>query len=162
MKKISFFRHGKSSWKYPVEDVHRPLSGRGLRQASSMAGACLLEQPDLVLSSPASRAYATALIYVKECQLPLEMLRLCPELYAGDTQDVLKVLWALPEDVHDLWLFGHNPGLNEVLAFLLGEEIVNIVTSAYVTVHVDVRAWPELRPDKGQLLHFNCPEKSRT
>jgi len=157
MKQISLFRHGKSSWKYPIDDIYRPLNGRGLRQASSMAVSCTLDEPDAILSSPASRVYATALIYLCERRIPVERLQLRAEIYAADTEQLLDLLKALPEGVQDVWLFGHNPGLNDLASFVLGSPIDNIVSSAYVTLAIDAQVWPELRAGSGQLLHFNRP-----
>ena len=157
MKHISLFRHGKSSWKYPVDDIYRPLNGRGLRQASLMAKSCKLDEPDLVISSMASRAYATALIYLHELDLPLEKLQLRPEIYAASTKQSLDMLKALPIDVQDVWLFGHNPGLNDLASFLLNKPIDNIVTSAYVSLEIDALIWSELSVGCAQLIHFNRP-----
>ena len=63
MKTLVLVRHAKSSWGKPgLEDRDRPLSRRGKRDAPRM-GKRLAKQgvkPDLVLSSPARRALATA------------------------------------------------------------------------------------------------------
>ena len=157
MKHISLFRHGKSSWKYPVDDIYRPLNGRGLRQASLMAKSCELDEPDLVISSMANRAYATALIYLHELDLPLEKLQLRPEIYAASSEQSLDMLKTLPMDVQDVWLFGHNPGLNDLASLLLNKPIDNIVTSAYVSLEIDALNWSELRTGCAQLIHFNRP-----
>jgi phosphohistidine phosphatase len=157
MKKLTLFRHAKSSWKYPIDDISRPLNGRGLRQASSMALSCTLDEPDAIISSPASRAYATALVYLYEHRIPVEKLTLRSEIYAADSQQLLDVLKALPESVQHVWLFGHNPGLNDLASFLLNKPVDNIVTSAYVTLAIEEKTWAELDVSSGQFIHFNRP-----
>ncbi|MFT4941822.1 MAG: phosphohistidine phosphatase [Paraglaciecola sp.] len=157
MQYLSLFRHGKSSWKYPVNDVYRPLNGRGLRQALLMAKSCKLDKPDLVISSVASRAYATALIYLFELELPIEKLQIRQEIYAASSKQLLDVLKTLPVDDHDIWLFGHNPGLNDLASFLLDKPIANIATSAYVSLEIDPASCSELSAGCARLIHFNKP-----
>ena len=56
-------RHAKSSWDMPcLKDSERPLNSRGKKNAPFM-GKLLKEKneiPDLIISSPAKRAYSTA------------------------------------------------------------------------------------------------------
>lgn len=160
MKLISVFRHGKSSWKYPVKDIYRPLSGRGLRQVTQMAQDCQLALPDLLLSSPASRTSATALIYIEELGLQWQTLYLEPGLYEADGQQLLEVFSALDDGVNNLWCFGHNPGLNQVASALLGQAINNIVTAEYVSLSLDIENWSQIGDDCAQLLEIRRPTKT--
>ena len=63
MKTLYVIRHAKSSWDEPDQsDFERGLNDRGKRDAPRM-GKRLKERgihPDLMLSSPAKRAYSTA------------------------------------------------------------------------------------------------------
>jgi phosphohistidine phosphatase len=63
MKTLLILRHGKSSWKFPdLPDHDRPLNSRGKRDAP-LIGRKLAEEgmvPDVVISSSATRAHATA------------------------------------------------------------------------------------------------------
>lgn len=122
-----------------------------------MAESCTLDEPDLIISSPASRAYGTALIYLYEREIPMDKFQLHSELYAANAQQLLGVLKALPKSAQHVWLFGHNPGLNDLASFLLDSPIDNIVTSAYVTLASDVQVWPALSAGGGRLVHFNRP-----
>ena len=67
MKTLFLVRHAKSSKDDPsLRDIERPLNDRGRRTASKM-GEVLAKRgvkPDLILSSPATRALATAEIMV--------------------------------------------------------------------------------------------------
>lgn len=122
-----------------------------------MADSCSLDNPDLIISSPANRTYGTALIYLNARNIAIEKLQLRAEIYAANTQRLLHVLKALPESVQDVWLFGHNPGLNDLASFVLDSPIDNIVTSAYVTLASDGQSWSELCAGSGRLINFKRP-----
>ena len=63
MKYLTIIRHAKSSWDHPdLDDIARPLNERG-KHAVKIIGKHLQEQvlqPDLIISSPATRALETA------------------------------------------------------------------------------------------------------
>lgn len=157
MKTLSLFRHAKASWKFPVDDVHRPLSGRGLNQLSYMAQNCSLSSPELILSSPASRAYATALSYLYERDIPLSRLQLNWDLYEANGKPLLESLLVLSDQISNLWLVGHNPGLNLLADYLLDESIKNIPTSAFVSMTINVQNWAELTSGSASLVCFEKP-----
>jgi phosphohistidine phosphatase len=58
MKTLILVRHAKSSWKYDVEDVNRPLKNRGITDANLVSRAFNNRKLsiDNVFSSPANRA----------------------------------------------------------------------------------------------------------
>src|SRR6185437_7743677 len=66
MKTLFLVRHAKSSRDPPgLPDEDRPLAGRGERDAPKMGRRLAKRdaEPDLILSSPASRALATAKLF---------------------------------------------------------------------------------------------------
>ena len=66
MKKILFVRHAKSSWAdIKLDDKQRPLNKRGKRDAPLMAARCVEYglKVQLLISSPAVRAFATCLVF---------------------------------------------------------------------------------------------------
>ena len=71
-KILYLVRHAKSSWKdASLSDKERPLNGRGRKSAPKM-GKRMREQghrPDLIISSPANRAYSTACLIAKELDI---------------------------------------------------------------------------------------------
>jgi len=68
-KTIYLVRHAKSSWEHPgLADIDRPLNNRGKKNAPEMGSRLKNQQifPDLLISSPAKRAYNTALEAIAE------------------------------------------------------------------------------------------------
>ncbi len=156
MKELNLCRHAKSSWKYDTEDLYRPLNRRGINDAPVMARRWSGQTPDLILCSPAVRAYATALAYVHENQWRLASVRLCPELVDASPQTMLDLI-SETEDCDRLWVFGHNPGITLLAEFLTGEVIDNIVTGARASIHFDIEHWRQINTVKGQLVDINTP-----
>jgi len=61
-RQLLILRHGKSDWAVDVDDFYRPLKKRGVESAQKighwLSGQSLF--PDIIISSPARRALATA------------------------------------------------------------------------------------------------------
>ena len=131
---IVLFRHAKSSWDYPVADIHRPLNARGLRQSQQMAKNCQLDKPARVLCSVASRAYATALAYQQAGWFSASQLTLHECLYFSPLEQVLALIATVTEE--PLWIFGHNPQL-ETLAEYFTSRQITLKTSCYVQLRIN-------------------------
>ena len=121
MKTLLVLRHAKSSWEQPGLDDHaRPLNARGERDAPRMGRLVRAEglTPDLIISSDAARARATAEAMAEAARYPGTIL-LEPRLYHADTAEILDVLrTTIDEDVASVMIVGHNPGLEELVAWL--------------------------------------------
>ena len=73
MKTLFIVRHGKSSWDYEtVKDIDRPLGERGIHDAEKVAGRLRKSgrKPELMISSPATRALHTATIFQRILEIP--------------------------------------------------------------------------------------------
>lgn len=160
MKTLLLMRHAKSSWdNILLPDFARPLNARGLRAARQMAR-YLLEQgvtPDLIISSPAERARQTAQL-VSATAWPAVPVRHEPAIYEATLNDLLNVMYALPEDCATVLLVGHNPGCAELTAYLVGHE-ERFPTAAVACIALRVAHWHEARSGGGQLLWLARPKE---
>ncbi|HXK56372.1 MAG: histidine phosphatase family protein [Gammaproteobacteria bacterium] len=124
-RELMILRHGKSDWDVDVDDFHRPLQERGRRGAQRM-GNWLLQQkllPDRVVSSPAERAIATAGQAVKAMGLATSIIVQDERIYAAGLGSLMDVLRSVPAETKRLMLVGHNPGLEQLLSYLVEEEV---------------------------------------
>jgi phosphohistidine phosphatase len=83
MKTWVMVRHAKSSWEFNLPDRERPLADRGVKDAI-LVGQELNKHNlhiDQVFSSPAKRAFDTALLMVSELGLSTEDIQIEEELY---------------------------------------------------------------------------------
>lgn len=144
MKTLVVCRHAKSSWKYPVDDFYRPLNRRGLHDGVAMASLKPLTAPQLILCSPAVRTYSTAIAYIREQNWDINCLKLLPDIYEAQCRDLLSRLVDIDDQLKNVWLFGHNPGINELLGYLLQRPLENLVTAGVVELELNIVSWREL------------------
>ena len=122
---LLILRHGKSDWDVDTDDFNRPLKDRGKRGAQRM-GVWLLQQgliPDCILSSPAERALVSAEKLCKAMGHGVERITTDRRVYGADVPDLLQVLGGCPAEAQRVLLVGHNPGLEDLLRFLAGDEV---------------------------------------
>jgi len=143
MKTLFLVRHAKSSRDDPtLPDKERPLNDRGRRDAPRM-GERLAKRdvkPDLILSSPAVRALATAEIVAKRLDYAIKDIVVDERLYGADPDDLLDVIHELGEKPKRVMLFGHNPEFAE-LAHRLSSEITDLPTCAVAEFRFDIKSW---------------------
>lgn len=143
MKTLYLVRHAKSSRDDPtLPDRKRPLNDRGKRDAPAMAERLAGQgvKPDLILSSPAVRALATAQAFAKKFDYAITDLVEDDRLYATAADDLLDLIHELDDQQKRVMLFGHNPELT-ALAHRLSSEIVEMPTCAVAEFRFDTKSW---------------------
>ena len=89
---LILIRHAKSDWSQHVRDHKRPLKKKG-RRDSQRVGVWLEQQgfhPDLIISSPAIRAKATALKILRTMECSYDLLKTEKSLYRTSKNEYLK------------------------------------------------------------------------
>jgi phosphohistidine phosphatase len=155
-------RHAKSSWQdASLNDFDRPLNKRGERDAPEMGRRLARHgvRPDLIMTSPASRAFLTALHYARQLGIPLEEIRRNPAQYAASVPELIRLIRSVDSGVGTLMLVGHNPESTELANALGGLSIDNIPTSGIVALTFAQCGWADLTADSGTLLFFDYPKK---
>lgn len=162
MKTLYLIRHAKSDRSDPfLSDFDRPLNGRGEKHAPMMAErlARAGARADLILSSPAARARATALAFAAASGYPARDIRYDRALYLADAETLIASIRRVEADVRTLWVFGHNPGLTECADALCGCGIDNIPTCGMVAMTFETDTWEEIGPGAGHFTSFDYPKK---
>ncbi len=163
MKKLYLVRHAKSSWKEEgLSDFDRPLKGRGVRDAHS-TGQWLLEQgntADLFISSPATRAMHTALIFAQELQYPISKIRMESALYHGSPIDIYEALEKVDASVESVFLFGHNPTITNFVNQSIDHVIDNVPTTGVACLSFDTDSWAALGQE-AELVFFDYPKRRK-
>lgn len=162
MKTLFLIRHAKSSWDDTVlPDQDRPLDDRGERDLAKM-GKRLVKRNvkvDLILSSPAKRALATAEVIAKMLNYRRKDIVVNHRLYAGHVDDLLDVIQGLDHKLDRVILVGHNPELTELAHYLLSE-IAHMPTSAIAEFTFDAKSWSAIGKDKAVHVKLDYPKKS--
>jgi phosphohistidine phosphatase len=163
MKTLLVLRHAKSSWDDSALDDHeRPLNNRGRRDGPRM-GKLVREHgltPDVIISSDAVRARLTAEA-VAEASGYEGDIRFEGALYAAGPADSLAVLRTVTKTTAGtVMIVGHNPGLEELVAQLTGEQ-PDLPTAALAQVVLPIDRWRDLKAStRGRLLGLWRPKES--
>ena len=156
---LYLLRHAKSSWKDDsLKDFDRPLKGRG-RDAAEQMGKRLASEKlkdAMLICSPAARTRETAQIVLKHSQLQMDQ-RFDERIYEASLRDLLQVVSEIPDDKQTAMLIGHNPGFEELLAFLTGEAR-RMPTCALAKIKLEAASWKDARAGEGSLATFLTPK----
>ncbi|MCB0577434.1 MAG: histidine phosphatase family protein [Saprospiraceae bacterium] len=144
MRTLFLIRHAKSSWDNPgLRDINRPLNDRGMHDAPRMAQllAGIGPPPDLIVSSPAKRAFTTAMFFARAFGIDEDGIEQKQEIYEAAPRDILRLVSALPDNAHTVCLFGHNPTFTEVANRFSENYIDNVPTCGIVHVKSEADTW---------------------
>jgi phosphohistidine phosphatase len=161
MKTLYLLRHAKSSWAVPEQkDFDRPLNDRGFRDAPEMAQR--LKQSgariDLVVSSPAVRAMATAEVFCEVLGIEPESILQDRQIYLAGSAKLLQLISYFDEMADSALLVAHNPALTDLANDLANAGIDNIPTCGLVILELPVRHWAEVQIGGAKLLEFDFPK----
>jgi phosphohistidine phosphatase len=161
MKTLYLIRHAKASRDDPsLPDRERPLAERGQRDAPLM-GKRLAKRgvkPDLILSSPALRALATAELMADELGYKRKRILVDDRIYAAQPDVLLEILSALDDQFACVMVFGHNPEMSE-LAQVFSDDIGDLPTCAVVEIAFNAVHWAEIDPGTVATVTFDYPKK---
>lgn len=163
-KRLILTRHAKSSWDDPMMPDHdRPLNDRGQAAAADL-GQWLASRgyvPDEVLCSDALRTRKTWSGLAPA--LPgTPILHLKPALYHAGPDVMLAVLrHATPDTV---MMIGHNPGIAEFAARLIGHpplspDFARYPTGATLVADFAIDSWDQVSFGAGVVLDFTVPRE---
>ncbi|MBK8986095.1 MAG: histidine phosphatase family protein [Chloroflexi bacterium] len=148
MKSLLILRHAKSSWDSAyLADHERPLNERGKADAPRIGRLLQSEElvPDLIISSSAARALATAKLVAGNCDYENEIV-VTRDFYHADPEIYLEVLATLDDRYQRVMVVGHNPGMEELVEELTGE-FVRMATAALAHVALHVDRWQDVAPE---------------
>jgi phosphohistidine phosphatase len=162
MKMIYVIRHAKSSWDdLGLNDFKRPLNERGKKDVPRMASR-LKEQNivvDLILSSPAERAFATSKVMASALTYAQKDIKTDPRIYLAAESTLLAVLREIDDAHTNVMIVGHNPGLTEFINQLMSLSMGAIPTCGVVAAKLTIASWKELGWGCGRQEFFYSPKQ---
>src|SRR5687768_742718 len=124
MKRLLIMRHAKSSWSDDsLSDHDRPLNERGLRDAPRM-GQRIAElgwSPNVVVSSDSERTRQTWALMASS--FPGIDARFTRHLYMAGIDEIRDELETIDPSIETAMVLGHNPGFEEAVAALCGDDV---------------------------------------
>lgn len=161
-KTLFLVRHAKSSWDDPdLDDRERPLNKRGKRDAPKMGEhlAGFKIRPDVIISSPAVRAYKTAREIATKLGFKKSDVQKNEDLYSFDSSDIMDVVKGLSDDYSSIMLVGHNPAITLLVNELSGSDIDNVPTCGVAVLGFNVEKWRAVKKGAAELQGFEYPKK---
>ncbi|MFJ9023300.1 SixA phosphatase family protein [Streptomyces sp. NPDC102259] len=166
-RRIVLLRHAKADWPQ-VTDHERPLADRG-RKDAAVAGRKLVDTGipiDLAVCSTAARTRETWKLAVQEFpQRPKTVYE--ERIYEASPGELIALLNETPDDVRDVVLIGHNPGIQGLAEILSGRSEGDagermgrrgFPAAAYAIVSFD-GPWKSLEPGVATLLDYWAPSE---
>jgi len=154
MKTLYFIRHGKAAiTSTSGNDADRMLTDVGVERTKRVADYIADTDPeiDLIISSPAERAYATALIISDRLGISGNKMQAREHLFLGDADVMIEMIQNLDETVNKVMIVGHNPVISKVARRF--EKRLNdlLPTTGVVSVHVNTDTWANL--EQAEVIH---------
>lgn len=167
MRTLMLLRHAKSDWDSDAaDDFERPLAERG-RKAAERMGAWMRQHvsvPDYVISSPAVRARETVGILCETLGRDASQVVYEDSLYLADAGELLSLVRGFPDEAKIVMLIGHNPGMEELLVYLCGENLPTaangkLLPTATLAQIAVVAAWRDIRRNSCRLIAITRPKE---
>ena len=162
MKELFLIRHAKSDWGTEfLKDIDRPLNERGYSDAYFMSEWFLKNKtlPGHILSSTATRALNTALIFARTFDFNMDHFSLDKNVYEASSKKLISIIQQQPDTVKSLAVFCHNPAITEVSNRLVNEFFIdNVPTCGIIGIKFSVNAWQEIAEKQGTLAFYQFPK----
>lgn len=162
MRELHLIRHAKSSWNDASQrDFDRPLNARGCRDGPRMARilARTVSSPVRLISSPAKRAWQTAVIFAQAFNSRETDIDSQPLIYEASTGTLLALVNELRDVDSRVLIIGHNPGISALAGLLASASVTEMPTCGIASLAFDCPRWRDLRPGDGRLLAYRYPKQ---
>jgi phosphohistidine phosphatase len=118
------------------------------------------ELPNLIVSSDATRALSTAMIFTRALGIPSERMLIEPKIYESTSSTLKKVIKNFDAAANCVMLFGHNPGITNLVNELSNDLFFdNIPTCGIISFQFDIKSWSDNLEKKGQIVFQQFPKE---
>jgi phosphohistidine phosphatase len=160
MKILCLVRHAAAGLAKDGLDIRRPLSPDGRKQARRLA-VLLADRrvsPDLIVASPADRAFETACALADALGVKEAAIHVDGRIYdASEAEDLLRVVRDSDGGESVVLLVGHQPVLGELTLLLVPEFSGSFPRGGAACIGLDIPSWKDAGFGKGRLLWFETP-----
>ncbi len=161
-RRLTLLRHGEAqALDASPEDFERTLTRRGSIEAQEIAERIVHHNliPDLILVSPAERAWSTAEIVANACEIDTKLVQCARELYLATPEATWRLVVRRDPACRHVLICGHNPGLSQV-ASRLGPtpQRRTLPTGGLATAVWHHAHWSDLQPETAASCEMYDPE----
>jgi phosphohistidine phosphatase len=116
-------------------------------------------KPDLIISSPALRAYFTARNIAGYIDYPIEKILADERIYETGVNNLFEYLKELSNELSSVMIFGHNPAFTSLSNYISDKYLENLPTCAYIKMEFSFDKWSEIDNETGKVTEFEYPKK---
>lgn len=160
MKSAIYVRHSKSSWENPrLADIDRPLNKRGLRDCIFMAEKMVdTIQIDQILCSPSVRTTMTMEAFKEAFQLSDSQIIFDRNLYHASSSYLEEILFQVSNEVNNVMIFTHNPGITMFANQYSNYPIDNVPTTGIFKLNYGIDDWTKAGSVQPEMEFFVYPK----
>lgn len=160
MKQLIIVRHAKAEDPtFQKPDFDRKLANRGVKDAEKMAQilAQKIATPQKWLISSAKRTTETAQVFQKYFDATDAKVQYEKDCYLASAETWKEWISTNEETTDSLMIFGHNPGLNDLVMELI-PSFYEMMPTCGIAV-ISIPSWQNIFTEKGKLEWFDFPKK---
>jgi phosphohistidine phosphatase len=160
MKSIIFIRHGEAGWgNFTIPDYERTLTETGMQEAIYIANKLknINQSIDFIFCSSAKRTQQTINIIAHEIRYPFDAIKYDQLLYNAQISTLTSYIKSLDKDLDNIIIVGHNNGLSELIASLIGHQIGNMPTCGVCAIEFNCIHWDEFDYCSNTLKYYFHP-----
>lgn len=161
IKNLVLIRHAKSDWNNSsINDHERTLNIRGKRDIPIMASFLIRKYPQIeyAISSDSIRTIET-INSLNKYGYTLPEIHFTKNLYLAEIPQFEAELSGLSDEMNNVAICAHNPGIPNFVVKLCGPEINEIPSLGIVWIELDLDSWSEIFTAKGKIIRFDYPKK---
>ena len=143
-KELYLLRHAQTLEKrHDESDAERLLTPVGAQNATRMGMNLKNKEifPDMLVSSPAFRAQATAELVADQIGYDASKIHYNNEIYNASIRSLLKVVNNFKDEWNTVLLVGHNPAITYLAEYVTGEPIGDMSTCGLVCISLPQESW---------------------
>ncbi len=158
-KNLFLIRHAQAESNNEIRDFDRKLTAQGLIDATEMSRRMLYHGilPELILSSPATRAMNTTKLFAENLSIPFSKIQPENTIYEASVSTLLSLINHINNDYSTVALFGHNPGISALLNYLSDKFFGTIKTSGVVQLQFPEADWNMITEGSGHIQWHAFP-----
>lgn len=142
-----------------VSDKDRTLTEQGIHDALNVGMKLRTDHStiNLIVSSPAARALATARLVAHEINIEANQIQLEENIYSAGKIEILKVLNAISDSMTSVLLVGHYPTIIELHNYLSATKAHATMNTAELCALTFEMPWSELTQSSAQHMFSYHP-----
>lgn len=158
-KTLILARHGKAEKaNFGDNDFKRNLTERGnanVLKVSEELSKTLT--PQLIVSSPANRAFQTAQLFAKTFKISKKNIELNEAIYEASMNALLRVINQLDNSFDCILMTGHNPAFEYAVDYFTGIQIGDLPTSGTAILNFPFNDWKMISQGTAELKKIIIP-----